>query len=144
MKARLGVAPKAKQGVSPMLVHLREASLGYVLNMGPKPIALLDFDPDLGQSLSDEVFVPARHALMTRTVERTRRQSVSASIPMLVRIQDRLVVLFMHLAERWGQVTRDGIVVHLPLTHELIARLSGARRPTVTTALSGLSARGLI
>lgn len=82
--------------------------------------------------------------LNARMMARTRRQSVAASIPMLVRAQDRLVVLFMHLAERWGQVTPDGIVVHVPLTHDLLASLCGARRPTVTTALTALGERGVV
>lgn len=82
--------------------------------------------------------------LTARALERARRQSVAASIPNLVRIQDRLVLLFLHLAERWGQVTPDGIVVRLSLTHEIIARIAGARRPTVTTSLSALAARGVI
>jgi CRP-like cAMP-binding protein len=82
--------------------------------------------------------------LTARALERARRQSIAASIPNLVRIQDRLIVLFLHLAERWGRVTRDGIVVQLPLTHEIIGRLAGARRPSVTTSLTALGMRGVI
>jgi CRP/FNR family cyclic AMP-dependent transcriptional regulator len=84
------------------------------------------------------------NGLTRRAMQRARRQSVAATIPTLVRVQDRLVVLFMHLADRWGHVTREGIVLRLPLTHELIARLSGGRRPTVTTALGALRTRGVI
>jgi len=82
--------------------------------------------------------------LTARVLERARRQGVAASIPNVVRIQDRLVILFLHLAERWGHVRPDGIVVRLPLTHELIGRLAGARRPSVTTALTALGLRGVI
>jgi CRP/FNR family transcriptional regulator, cyclic AMP receptor protein len=82
--------------------------------------------------------------LTARALDRARRQSITASIPNLVRIQDRLVILFLQLAERWGQVTPDGIVVRLPLTHKMIAALAGARRPTVTTSLTALAARGLL
>jgi len=41
-------------------------------------------------------------------------------------------------------VTRDGVVVPLPLTHELIGQVVGARRPAVTTALGHLHAHGLV
>jgi len=37
-----------------------------------------------------------------------------------------------------------GVVVSLPLTHELLARLIGAQRPSVTTALGELAARGAV
>ena len=36
------------------------------------------------------------------------------------------------------------IVIDLPLTHELLAKLVGAARPSVTTALGGLADRGLV
>jgi DNA-binding GntR family transcriptional regulator len=41
-------------------------------------------------------------------------------------------------------VTPDGIVVDLPLTHELIGRLVGGRRPTVTLALAELAENGVL
>jgi len=53
-------------------------------------------------------------------------------------------VQFWHLAERWGRVGRDGVTITLPLTHELLAKLVGAARPSVTTALGDLAARGLL
>ena len=37
-----------------------------------------------------------------------------------------------HVAERWGRVGRDSIVVDLPLSHQRLADLVGAHRPTVT------------
>jgi hypothetical protein len=36
-------------------------------------------------------------------------------------------------------VTLDGVVVPVPLTHDMIGRLVGAHRPSVTTALSELT-----
>jgi hypothetical protein len=50
--------------------------------------------------------------------------------------------LFWHLAERWGRVTGDGVIVPLALTHRILGQLVGARRPTVSTALSELAERG--
>jgi hypothetical protein len=48
------------------------------------------------------------------------------------------------LADRWGRVTLDGVVVPVRLTHDMIGRLVGAHRPSVTTALSELSRAGRI
>jgi CRP-like cAMP-binding protein len=62
----------------------------------------------------------------------------------LKHVEARLLVQFWQLAERWGRVDRDGIAVTLPLTHELLAKLVGAARPSVTTALGRLAEGGLL
>ena len=49
-----------------------------------------------------------------------------------------------HLAGRWGRVRTDGVFLPLKLTHALLADLVAARRPTVTSALSDLSRRGVL
>jgi hypothetical protein len=41
-------------------------------------------------------------------------------------------------------VTLDGVVVPVRLTHEMIGRLVGAHRPSVTTALTQLTRTGRI
>jgi len=60
------------------------------------------------------------------------------------RVDVRLHMLLWHLAARWGRVRSDGTVLRLRLTHAVLADLVAARRPTVTTALSDLTRRGLI
>ena len=77
--------------------------------------------------------------LMARTAERHDATLVQLAISQQPRVEDRLVALFRHLAERWGRVTPDGIVIALSLTHEALGRIIGARRPTVTLALKALS-----
>jgi hypothetical protein len=47
-------------------------------------------------------------------------------------------MLLWYLAERWGRVTPEGVIVPLRLTHETLARLVGAQRPSVTTAIRQL------
>jgi hypothetical protein len=49
-----------------------------------------------------------------------------------------------HLAERWGKVTREGIVVPLPLGHQRLADIVGAHRPSVTTAMGALGKAGRV
>lgn len=59
-------------------------------------------------------------------------------------IEDRLLLLFSLWGERWGKVTPAGIWIELPLTHQLIAQMCGARRPTVSIALRSLGEQGVI
>jgi hypothetical protein len=54
-------------------------------------------------------------------------------------VDARVQALLWHLADRWGHVTLDGVVVPVRLTHDMIGRLVGAHRPSVTTALSELN-----
>ena len=56
----------------------------------------------------------------------------------------RLRTLFWHLADRWGRVTPNGIVLPLSLTHDLIAQLTGLRRPSVSLTLGELERAGEI
>ena len=52
---------------------------------------------------------------------------------------------FWHLADRWGHVSPEGVVLELPrLTHEMIARMVAARRPSVTTGIRRLRELGVI
>lgn len=81
-------------------------------------------------------------ALLERSVLRSRMLAFQMAISHTRRVDVRLLMLFSQLANRWGRVTPDGIVVPLRLTHEWLGQLIGAQRPTVTTALSELSRRG--
>ena len=57
---------------------------------------------------------------------------------------DRPLALLWCLAERWGRVVPGGVLVSLRLSHRTLAAMVGARRPSVTTALGQLMARGEI
>ena len=81
-------------------------------------------------------------ALVARAMRRARWQGVFAAISHVTRVEHRLLLAFWYFAERWGRVRADGLLVRLPLTHEQLGALIGARRPSVTTALSGLAAQG--
>ena len=80
--------------------------------------------------------------LFDRLSERSLRLATSQAISQLTCVDRRLMALFWHLAERWGRVSGDGVIVPLRLTHALLGQLVGARRPTVSTALSKLIERG--
>jgi CRP/FNR family cyclic AMP-dependent transcriptional regulator len=59
-----------------------------------------------------------------------------------VGLENRLLLLFWHAAERWGTRTDEGVEVPLDLTHEMIGLLVGARRPSVTAGLNALARDG--
>src|SRR4051794_301224 len=82
--------------------------------------------------------------LLERSQRRIVRVGVLQAIGHLTRVDDRVLTLLWHLAERWGRVRRDGILLPLRLPHKAIARLIGARRPSVTTAIGSLERQGLI
>jgi hypothetical protein len=83
-------------------------------------------------------------ALHARHVRRVRSLAFQRAITQLPRVDDRLIVLLWALAERWGRVGPDGVRLPVGLPHRTLATLVGARRPSVTTALSGLARDGLV
>lgn len=110
-----------------------------------------------------EVLEPARLAVLDRaflvavqpwpevTAQLLRRQERRAewlanvlAVSHLPRVDLRILVLFWQFADRWGSVRNGGVTVPIPLTHLNIARLVGARRPTVTSALNKLIDAGLL
>jgi CRP-like cAMP-binding protein len=82
--------------------------------------------------------------LMRRGTSRGRSLSVLLAATQARRADVRLRALFLHLADRWGRMTGDGVVLDLALTHSVIAQLTGLRRPTVSLALSRLQHSGEI
>jgi hypothetical protein len=82
--------------------------------------------------------------LFERAVRRSRRLAVNIAIIHHARVDDRLYLLLWHFAGRWGRVRGDGVVLPLRLTHSVLADLVAARRPTVTSALSELTRRGVL
>jgi CRP-like cAMP-binding protein len=83
-------------------------------------------------------------ALMRRSVQRARWLSFQLAVSQVTRVDGRLLMLFWQLAERWGRVGPDGVRLPLRLTHQTLGKLVGARRPSVTTALSGLARAHLV
>lgn len=121
-----------------------------------------DLIPSLVPALTDwRVLEPARVALLdTRTTElighwpelcaavggRLLRRSRSLAYLMaaqhFVRVEDRLLATLWHLASMWGRVTPRGTVVPFRLTHEMLASIIGAQRPTTTTSIHSLELQG--
>ena len=83
-------------------------------------------------------------SLVARALQRSRNLAISMAIVHQPRVDVRLQMMFWHLATRWGRVRGDGVSVPLRLTHSVLADLTAARRPTVSSALSELTRRGLV
>jgi CRP/FNR family transcriptional regulator, cyclic AMP receptor protein len=82
--------------------------------------------------------------LLSRTVRRSRHLATLLSVSGIRRLDERLLVLLGVLADRWGHVSPERIHVDVRLTHETLARLACAQRPSVSTALARLGRRGLV
>jgi CRP-like cAMP-binding protein len=80
--------------------------------------------------------------LADRLSWRAERLATTQAISQLTRVDRRVLAFFWHAAERWGRMTRDGIVVPLALSHRMLGQFVGARRPTVTTAVQLLAETG--
>jgi CRP/FNR family cyclic AMP-dependent transcriptional regulator len=81
-------------------------------------------------------------ALTGRAMLRSRRLANTLVIASHPRLDQRLRLLMWELADRYGTVHADGVHLRLPLTHEVLAELAAARRPSVSSALGRLARRG--
>lgn len=82
--------------------------------------------------------------LFARGTRRAHQLAVALAIAHHQRVDDRVLLTLWHMAERWGRVGRDGILVDLPLSHQRLADLVGAHRPSVTSALGELARAGAV
>jgi hypothetical protein len=106
----------------------------------PTQVALLDYE--FGQRAAGMPLVyPVLLTLVTRTSSWLFAKSLILSSP---GVEERLLLLFALLGERWGKVTPEGVLLRLPLTHAILALLCGTRRPSVTVALHALERDGLL
>jgi CRP/FNR family transcriptional regulator, cyclic AMP receptor protein len=80
--------------------------------------------------------------LAGRALARAVRAVTTMAIAQQPKLEDRLWLLFWDLADRYGRVHADGVRLEIPLTHEALSHLAGARRPSVSGALTRLSQSG--
>jgi CRP-like cAMP-binding protein len=80
--------------------------------------------------------------LTARAMRRSRRLANTLAISHHPRLDARLMLILWELADRYGTVNREGVHVPVRMTHEVLSQLVGARRPSVSSALSRLTAAG--
>lgn len=106
----------------------------------PATVAVLS--ADFAQAVTNWPLITRR--LQQRASRRVGHLSVLRALLFHPRLDVRLLLLFDHLAQRWGYVTPRGTRLRVPLTHEILADLVGARRPNVSATLSRLNSQGLL
>jgi CRP-like cAMP-binding protein len=89
-------------------------------------------------------YPPVIAQLAERLVARSRRQACLQVIAQLAAVEHRILLVLWQLADEFGKVRTDGVLVPVPMTHEVLGMLVGARRPTVTGALGVLVERNLV
>jgi hypothetical protein len=128
-----------------------------------RPAASDDLDSSVDFEVSWEVLHPTRIALldrdfaaaiapwpeftgavMDRIMRRAHALAFHLAVSHLKLVEMRLLVVLWYYADRWGRVTPGGVLLPLRMTHSLLARIVGARRPSVSTALGRLQDRGLV
>lgn len=80
--------------------------------------------------------------MVGRALERSLRLATLMAVSQHRRLDVRLRLLLWKLADRFGVVRPDGVHLQIPLTHEALAYLAVARRPSVSTALGRLADAG--
>jgi CRP-like cAMP-binding protein len=103
-----------------------------------EPARFAVLDPTFARTLGQ--WPSAVEAVLRGASNRAHSLAITLAVSNLRRVDVRLLVLLWYLADRWGRVTPDGVIVPLRLTHETLARLVGAQRPSVTTAIRQLEA----
>ena len=83
-------------------------------------------------------------AVSRRLMQRAHWLAFHLAICALRRVEERLLLVLWHFADRWGTVTPEGVRLDLRLTHDLLAAVTGSRRPSVTSGLRRLTEEGRI
>lgn len=95
--------------------------------------------------LADTAMVPELCGeLMRATAARTNTVARQLVVAQWSSVDERIMAVMELIAERWGVVTRDGVLLPSLITHSVLAPLIGARRPSVTTALQRLARTGAV
>jgi CRP/FNR family transcriptional regulator, cyclic AMP receptor protein len=82
--------------------------------------------------------------LLARAINRAQELDFNMAIAQLPLLESRILALLWHFGDRWGESREGGCHVPVRLTHTLLASLVLGRRPSVSTALTELSHRGLL
>jgi CRP/FNR family cyclic AMP-dependent transcriptional regulator len=124
--------------VQPWLRLGRDSSVAAEVNWQiVQPIRLAALGRSFMDSTSQwpEIFA----AISRRIMQRSHWLAFHLAVCGLRRIDDRVLLVLWHFADRWGTVTRDGVLLDIPLTHDLLAAVIGARRPSVSVAVRRLA-----
>ena len=83
-------------------------------------------------------------SLLQALAQRLRRTNEALADLVFSDVPGRVAKQLLDLADKFGQPSADGVVVHHDLTQEELAQLVGASRETVNKALADFAQRGWI
>jgi CRP-like cAMP-binding protein len=124
-------------GGEPMITMLRHSVSWTALT--PTRLALLDREFFERSARWPEI----AGALLERAGRLGQRLSLRGALETFS-VDARLLASFWLWASQWATVAGQGVVLRVPLSHERLARLIHARRPTVTSAMGRLRNMGLV
>lgn len=107
-------------------------------------------EPSLVAELDEQFLDTARRSpeVLVNLGERLRRvlgrTQLLLAVSHLSRVEHRILATLLLIAEDRGRATVGGILLRMPLTHERLGELVGARRPTVSLALRELESMQLL
>lgn len=107
-----------------------------------RPAKLAVLDAGFIRRMADHPEVIA--SLAGRLGSGSATSALRLSIVQQPRLTVRLQLMLCHLADRFGRVQPDGVLLPLPLCHGCLAWLVGARRPAVSGALKKLERAQLL
>jgi hypothetical protein len=82
--------------------------------------------------------------LQARSARRSQALGIVIAISQVPQVHARLMLLFWHLAERWGKVAPGNIVVSIDVPQQTLGELVHADRSSVNRALRRLRGEGLL
>jgi CRP/FNR family transcriptional regulator, cyclic AMP receptor protein len=94
--------------------------------------AIASTNPGLAQEVHD------------RFVRRAHHMSVLLALARVRNLAQRIHLILAHCSYRWGDRNGDLWNLQAPLSHDVLSKLSGARRPSVSAALGELANRQLV
>lgn len=120
-----------------------DSSVGTEVNWQvARPLAVALLDRGFAGRVARWPELPA--AVARRLMLRVHWLSFHLAVCHMRRVDDRLLMVLWHFADRWGRVTPNGVQIDIALTHRLLALVVGARRPSVTASVRELMQSGRI
>jgi CRP-like cAMP-binding protein len=83
-------------------------------------------------------------AVVGRALRRSRFLAPLLALARIRQLKVRVHAVLWLLAERWGRVTPEGVLLDIPVTHATLGQLVGASRPSITSAVVDLRELGLV
>lgn len=143
-----------KYGEENLLIIRKEGEilgLTWAITGNERGIVYAAIAPTIAMYITREQFISFIHAnpeaalpLVDMIIDMYRTHSERILNLEYRTVRERLVSFLLHTARRFGEVTKDGTILHVPLRHQDIASSISATRETTSRELSALERAGLL